>query len=112
MEGILIIRQPKTEDEYEAMYDLRWRVLREPWGQPRGTEKDDLESEAHHFIALLDDQVVGTARLHKIKENVGQIRYIAVEDRFRRKKIGWNLMEAIHVTARNRGTRFLILNAR
>jgi hypothetical protein len=33
------IRPPKTKSEWENYYDLRFRVLREPWQQPRGFEK-------------------------------------------------------------------------
>jgi len=112
MNDILIIRQPKTKKEFELMYNLRWRILRQPWNQPKGSEKDELESEAYHFIALLHDKVVGTARFHKLNENVGQIRYLAVEELFRRKGIASKLLEAIHLTAMNQFLKYVILNAR
>lgn len=112
MKGILIIRQPRTKKEFEMMYDLRWRILREPWNQPRGSEKDQFESQAFHFIALFLNRIVGTARLHMVKDDVGQIRYLAVEEDFRRKGVAGKLMEAIHLTAKNKFIKFLVLNAR
>jgi len=112
MNDILIIRQPKTKKEFELMYDLRWRILRQPWNQPKGSEKDEIESEAYHFIVLLHNEMVGTARFHKLNENIGQIRYLAVEKPFQRKGIGGKLMEAIHLTAMNQFLKYIILNAR
>jgi N-acetylglutamate synthase-like GNAT family acetyltransferase len=114
MEGILIIRQPKAREEFEAMYDLRWRILRAPWKQPRGSERDELESRANHFIAILDDRIVGTARLHLINQEakIGQVRYLAVETVVQRRGIGSKLLEAIHLTAKNQLLNYLILNAR
>lgn len=111
MNDILIIRQPKTRQEFESMYDLRWRILREPWHQPRGSEKDELESDAYPFIALFQNKIVGTARFHKSNEAFGQIQYLAVEELFRRKGIGAKLMEAIHLTAMNQFLKFTVLNA-
>lgn len=112
MTGVLIIRQPHTEVELEAMYNLRWRILREPWDQPRGSERDEKENDAMKFIALLNNQVIGTARFHKITDHVGQIRYVAVDEAFQNKTIGTNLMSSIHMTARNKRMRYIILNAR
>ena len=45
------ITEPKTRDEFEAYYLLRYQVLREPWNQPRGSEKDDMENECIHIMA-------------------------------------------------------------
>ncbi len=46
------IRSPHTREDFKAYYDLRYRVLREPWGLPRGTEKDDYEPISQHFMAV------------------------------------------------------------
>jgi predicted GNAT family N-acyltransferase len=114
MESILIIRQPKTQEEFEAMYELRWKILRMPWNQSRGTERDDLEAKATHFIALLNDKIVGTARLHLINQEakIGQVRYLAVETAVQRRGIGSKILEAIHLTAKNQLLNYLMLNAR
>lgn len=111
MNDILIIRQPKTRKEFELMYDLRWKILRKPWNQPKGSEKDEFESDVYPFIALYQNKIVGTARFHKLNESFGQIQYLAVEESFRRKGIGAKLMEAIHLTAMNQLLKFTILNA-
>ena len=112
MTEILIIRQPKTDEEFELMYDLRWRALRKPWNRPRGSEKDDKELISSHFIAIAGNKIIGTARYHKINEKVGRIRYLAVDEHYRTKGVGRSLMEAIDLTARGHNLKYLILSAR
>ena len=112
MQDILIIRQPKHRKEYEAMYNLRWVCLRKPWNQPKGSERDTEESNADHFIAVLHEKIIGTARLQKINENVGQIRYLAVNESYRKKGVASKILEAIHLTAKNKFITYLIINAR
>ncbi|MHA1309840.1 MAG: GNAT family N-acetyltransferase [Candidatus Helarchaeota archaeon] len=110
-ENILIIRQPMDKNEYEVMYDLRWRYLRRPLGQEKGSEKDDNEDCAIPFIAILNDQIVGTARFHKINKKVAQIKYFTVEKLYRNQGIGCNLLSSIHFTARNQKIKYIILNS-
>ena len=40
-------RPPQSAEEFAAYYELRWRVLREPWSLPRGSERDELEGSAY-----------------------------------------------------------------
>ncbi len=112
MQEILIIRQPQNKKEYASMFNLRWKVLRQPWNQPKGSERDDEEANADHFIAVLHNKIIGTARLHLINENVAQIRYLAVEEEYRNKGVASKILEAIHLTAKNKFIKYLILNAR
>ncbi|MEJ2362384.1 MAG: thioesterase, partial [Gammaproteobacteria bacterium] len=37
-------KSPQTKQEWQAYFDLRWRILRAPWQQARGSERDDLEA--------------------------------------------------------------------
>ena len=90
MKKLLIIREPETVTECDAMFDLRWKVLRKPWNQPKGSEKDDLEDITTHIIALREKKVVGTARLQKNSLEVGQIRYMAVDPEYQRTGIKAN----------------------
>ena len=94
------------------MYFLRWSVLRKPWNQPKGSEQDDLEEKANSIIALLDNQVVGTARLQRNSEEIGQIRYMAVDLMFQRKGIGKKIILYLHQMAKKMGLKKLILDAR
>lgn len=31
----LILRSPASPSDWDIYFDLRWRILRAPWGQPR-----------------------------------------------------------------------------
>ncbi len=47
------IKTPSTHDEFKAYYALRYKVLSEPWGHPKGTEKDDLNPSANTSWRLM-----------------------------------------------------------
>ena len=112
MSDILIIRKPYDTKELELMYDLRWRILFKPWIQDKNLIKDKLEKESNHFIAILNNNIVGTARFYKINDRIAQIKYMAVDELFQRKGIGHNILSSIHMTARNQRIRYIILNSR
>jgi len=112
MEEPLIIRQPLSPEDYELMYDLRWRVLMEPWSQPRGSERDDIETESYPFIVTLNEKIVATARFQKNSENEGQIRDLAVEEDYRNRRIGSILMRYIEGFAISLGIKNIIINTR
>lgn len=112
MEEPLIIRQPLSKEDFDLMYDLRWRVLRKLWNQPRDSEKDDIENESHPFIVTLNNKFVATARFHKNSEKEGQIRYLAVEKEYRNKRIASKLIRYIEGFAISLGIHNIKLNAR
>lgn len=93
--------------------DLRWRVLRAPWGQPRGSERDDEDDRAVHALAVLGDgQVVGVGRLHRRSASEGQIRYMAVEEVWRGRGVGARILNALEEEAVRRGFGRMMLEAR
>lgn len=108
----LEIRQPKDEQEFERYYDLRWRVLRRPWTQPKESEKDDHESGALHLAAWLGEKLVGVGRLHFNSPEEAQIRFMAVEEGYTDQGIGGVILEALEAHARGQNARLVVLNAR
>ena len=112
MKKLLIIREPETVAECDAMFDLRWKVLRKPWNQPKGSEKDDLEDITTHIIALREKKVVGTARLQKNSLEVGQIRYMAVDPEYQRTGIGRQIILTLHQRAKQLQVQKIVLDAR
>ena len=98
------IKQPTTREDFKAYYALRYKVLREPWGHPKGTEKDDYEPISEHFMAV-DEQgeVVGTVKLYEKADGVGHISHLAVAADHQHKGIGHLLLEKVEERARERG---------
>lgn len=106
---MIVLKTPKTKEEFAAYYCLRYHVLREPWGQPRGTEKDDYEPISQHFMAV-DDQtgeVVGTARLMEKEPGAGQLSLMAVLPARQGEGIGRILMNRVEEAAREQGFKTL-----
>jgi len=110
--GIEIIA-PETADDLAAYFRLRWQLLREPWNQPQGTEKDELEGVAHHLMArTAAGEIVSVGRLHFPDAETAQIRYMATKDSHRRLGIGAMLATRLEEIALTRGARTIVANAR
>jgi N-acetylglutamate synthase-like GNAT family acetyltransferase len=107
------IKSPASRDDFKAYYALRYRVLREPWGHPKGTEKDDYEPISEHFMAV-DEQgsVVGVAKLYEKSEDVGHVSHLAVAPEHQHKGIGHLLLATVEQRARARGFRIIGTMAR
>jgi len=116
VDNTVIIRQPNAEEEYKEMYNLRWQVLRKPWNQPVGSERDDREEDSFPFVAIMNNKIVGTARLQENEviegKKEGQIRYLAVEKDNRNKKIGRDILAFIEWYAKNKKIAYIKINAR
>lgn len=106
------IRAPRTKEEWDEYYHLRWKVLRQPWNQPLGTERDALEDQAKHFAAFQEANIIGVGRLDHVDLSVRQIRFMAVEPIYQSKGIGASLMNAMETKAWNSGAMEIILHAR
>jgi predicted GNAT family N-acyltransferase len=107
------IVEPSTPEDFRHYYRLRWKILRAPWGRPRGSERDALDETALHLMAIDDDQsVAGVGRLHFNTIQEAQIRYMAVTVDVQRKGIGSLLLAALEQQAVALGARRIILDAR
>jgi ribosomal protein S18 acetylase RimI-like enzyme len=109
----MIVRPPKTEKEIELYRDLRWRILRAPWNQPRGTELDELESKAFPIMVHEVDGIpIGVGRVHFNSEIEAQIRSMAVEENWRGKGIGSIVLKELEKIATDKGAKKIILHSR
>ncbi len=106
------IREPVTKEEFEQYYNLRWRILRHPWNQPFGSERDDKENRSIHIIACINDKIVGCGRGHFNSQTEAQIRFMAVEKEFSGKGIGTQILKALEKKLTEKGAKSIILNAR
>ena len=106
------ITGPRTPEELARYYETRWYTLRRPWHQPKGSERDGLENEAVHVMAVDGRKVVGVARLHMNGPGEAQFRYMGVDSRYRNRGIARRLLRALEKEARKRGARVAWFNAR
>jgi GNAT superfamily N-acetyltransferase len=108
----IVIRQPRTDIDFERYYQTRWYTLRRPWHQPKGSERDELENEAFHLMALDGKKVVGVARAHFSEPSMAQFRYMGVDRRFRHRGIATRLLRSLEREAKKRGAKVAWFNAR
>lgn len=108
----LIIRQPETEDEWKAYYDLRYLVLRKPLNQPIGSERNEGDATGIHFALFDNSEIKAIARLDQAGENVAQVRFVAVEINSQGTGYGRAIMDATEQKSKELGNTKMILHAR
>jgi N-acetylglutamate synthase-like GNAT family acetyltransferase len=107
------VRPPRTDQEWADYFELRWEILRAPWQQSRGSEKDEFEETAWHCAAFHPDgRLIGTGRLHSQNEVQGQIRYMAVTPDCSGMGVGSQILKHLEDTAASKGMTTIVLNAR
>jgi GNAT superfamily N-acetyltransferase len=106
------IRQPKTVEDFENYYDLRWRILRKPWNQPKGSQRDEHEGRAIHIMACVGEKTVGVGRVHFNSPEEAQLRYMAVETSYQGKGIGSLVLRELEKRARKQGAKYMLVNGR
>ncbi|MCB1866138.1 MAG: GNAT family N-acetyltransferase [Chromatiales bacterium] len=107
------IREPGTPAEWSAYYALRWQVLRQPWKQSPGSERDEDDAEAWHRAAFdVAGTLVGCARLHRRADGQAQVRYMAVAESGRGRGVGGMLLAELERVAGGQGFTSIVLEAR
>ena len=106
------ITSPSCSEEFKAYYNLRWRILRKPWGQPEGSEKDTLENECIHVIAKDGNNIIGIGRLQFNSEHEAQIRYMAIEPAYEKQGIGKAIVANLEEQAAKKYCETIMLDAR
>lgn len=109
---MFIVEAPVTPIDFDKYFQLRFAVLREPWKQPLGSEKDDLENYATHAIIKISSEVVAVGRMHISDKNIGIIRYMAVHPAFRGSGLGNKVLRYLESEARKKNLKTIELNAR
>ena len=104
---------PRTAAERAAYYELRWKILRAPWNQPRGSERDDREEDARHaVIVLAGNEVAAVGRVHLETSDTARLRYMAVAPAWRGRGLGRRLLQLLEAWARDMGAATVVLDAR
>ena len=107
------IKSPESTEEWESYLLFRWEVLRKPLGMTKESLSDSIEDKSFHLMGIdAEKNVIASGRVHFNSENEAQIRYMAVDDRFKRKGIGSEIVDKLERYATSKGAEIMVLNAR
>ena len=104
---------PYLDNRLEEYFLFRWNILRAPWKQPKGTERDDLEEKSLQRMLLNEqNEIIACGRLQLNSPQEAQIRYMAVNENYQGQGIGKMMMEELENLAINAGAKTIVLQAR
>ncbi len=106
------VKIPQTQQEWDSYYDLRYRILREPLGKERGSERNEGDETATHFALFENQELLAVARLDRVDETTCQARFVAVESHLQGKGYGKKIMTTLENEAIALGYEKLVLHAR
>lgn len=106
------VTTPTTEEDWQKYYQLRWEILRKPWQQAPGSEKDEFEEKAIHRMINNGSEIIAIGRLHFTDNQTAQIRYMAVKPAYQNKHLGSQILKSLEQAAINTNAQSLLLHAR
>ena len=101
-----------TQNQIDAIIDLRYDILRKPWNQPKETSSDGMEDTAINAFIVDNGKVIACGRLQDNGEGLGQIRYMAVDSDYQGRGLGKLIVIKLEEEARNINLRTVELQAR
>ena len=110
MDGV-VVKRVETEAELEAALGVRLRVFVSEQSVPPDEELDDADATATHAIALYQGQVVGTGRLVRYDAATAQIGRMAVDQPWRHRGIGREILHYLEREAHFQDVRRCVLHA-
>jgi len=105
-------RSPKNQKEFDEYDFFRWKVLRDPLGKTIETLKDKFDKDSYHIMGLYNKVIIASGRVHFNNDNEAQIRYMAVDEAFRAKGIGKEVLKILEKYIKKNNAKKIILNAR
>ena len=118
MSSTATIHAPRTPAEWAAYYKLRYTVLRQPWQQPRGSERVPADDEPGTIHALLLAETAGAPEalavgmLQPTGHEQGQIRFMAVAPVAAGQGLGRRVVAYLEEQAQAVGIREIVLHSR
>ncbi len=107
------VKFANTPEQLESILNLRYKILRKPWNQPKETATDNLESTSYNaFIENGNHNAIACGRLQENENKIGQIRFMAVDDNQQGKGLGKLIVQELELKGRNLGLVEIELQAR
>lgn len=104
--------QPQSQSDFEKYYHLRYEVLRRPWAQPPGSERDTEEDSSIHAFVKEHGRVLAVGRLQFVDENISQVRFMAVDPAHQGRGLGKAVLSFLEQKSREAHRRKVMLHAR
>jgi len=108
----LVVSQPSSDSDLESYFALRYMVLRKPWGQALGTERDAEEETSIHAFIKENNHVLAVGRLQFVDENISQVRFMAVDPIQQGKGLGKMVLRYLEERSLEASRNKVILHAR
>lgn len=105
------IETVRYQDCLVTINQIRTKVFQEEQGVSAELEFDGLDSSATHFLAYINGQAVGTARIREIDADTFKIERLAVIPDYRKQGIGKQLMKSALSAIAQRGKFLVIVHA-
>lgn len=107
------IETPESQQEFDEYFHFRWKMLREPWHCPPGSEKDEYDQISHHkLVRDQQNNIIAVARMHLNSSEEAQIRHVAVATDYQKKGLGKFIVSALEAIAIEEGVSKLVTNSR
>ena len=108
-----LLKSPENKDEWERYLLFRWEMLRKPLGMSMDSLADSIEEESFHLMGIDEEgNVIASGRVHFNTSDEAQIRYMAVDDNFKRQGIGSEIVTELERYALSKKAVTITLNAR
>lgn len=101
-----------TQNQIDAIIDLRYDILRKPWSQPKETSTDGMEETAINAFIEENGKIIACGRLQDNGQGAGQIRYMAVDANYQGKGLGKLVVTKLEEEALKINLRTIELQAR
>lgn len=108
----IIVAHPESKEELNQYYQLRYDILRAPWGQPPGSEMANDDHSAIHLCLIFADLMVGVCRLHYNTNDEAQIRFMGIKSEYRNQQLGDYLIKAAENISKSNHCKTIYLQAR
>jgi thioesterase domain-containing protein len=103
---------PASEQDFDGYFLFRWKMLREPWKYPIGSEKDEYEQVSQHrMIRNRDGEVIAVGRVHMNSAEEAQVRHVAVDKDYQGKGLAKMLVASLEAVARSEGAVRMVTNS-
>ena len=103
---------PTSEQDFDDYFTFRWKMLREPWKYPLGSEKDEYEQVSQHrMIRGTSGNVIAVGRVHMNSAEEAQVRHVAVDKTSQNKGLARMLVSSLESVARSEGAERIVTNS-